>query len=65
MESEIKVVPWTNTKNPSKSGSQIFPVVLAKQCAPTPRAQASNVASALFKPFPSVAPKNGLNESKS
>ena len=45
------------TKSPSKMGSPMCPDRLAKWYAPSPKAPASNVANALFKPFPIVAPE--------
>ena len=38
-------------------GSPMCPVRLAKWYAKSPKAPASNVANALFKPFPRVAPE--------
>jgi hypothetical protein len=50
-------LPCRKTKNPSKMGSAICPERLARWCAPSPKAPASNVANALFKPLPRVAPE--------
>ena len=56
-------LPRTKTKMARRMGSTVGPDKLARWWAPIPSPPATNVATALFSPFPSVAPNYTPNKS--